>query len=276
MNIGSQLSNSILLVIPISKRLYSIIVLCQCCMILISLNMPHFIVINRWNRPFWVYNTWPNRSTSFSLISYSHALSIIFFDSALALAYPPSLFATWININLAYDFVTERIKLALAWVKIWLHSMCGLISAQTLHRFTCLLHNVIQRRLLATTTGTLKKWAVVSRIHFYLTTAESSLLKIEISCMLTRRPQIIFLLWTCLFLGEQNILFRLLKITLILTWKLFLNDFLSLLLRDRKSMFLQIHTEIHLECSSFLLLLIIIMNPEANGSLNLLIELKGG
>ena len=260
MNVSCQLTDS--LVIPISKRLDSMVILTQCCIILISLYMPYLIVINRWHRPFWVHNTWPHRSSPL-IPSCSLALFIIFFDSALALAYPPSLFRTRINIYLPNDFVAERVKLAVAWVKVGLHGMCGLISAQTLHRLTCLLHYMIQGRLLPNTTGTFQKRAVVCPIHFYLAVAYySSFLEIETSWRDSWGPDITFLMWTCLLLGEEDILFRLLNITLILAWKLILNYFLSLLLRDRKCILLQVHVEIHLECSGFLVLLVIIVDPK--------------
>ena len=228
-------------------------------MILVSLNMPHLIVIYGWDWPFRVNYAWPHRNCTIS-ISFIHY--IIFIDSALALADSSSFFGTRIDVNLADDLITERIKLAVARVKIWLHGMCGFISAQTLHWLTCLLHNMVQWRLLTTTAGALQKWAVVSRINIYLTIA-GSFLKIKISSGNTScRLHITFMLWTCLLFGEKDILFRLLKITLILTWKLFLNNFLSLLFSDRKSMFLQVHVEIHLKCGSFLLLLVIVMDPE--------------
>jgi hypothetical protein len=228
-------------------------------MILVSLNMPHLIVIYGWDWPFRVDYAWPHRNCSIS-ISFIHY--IIFIDSALALADSSSLFGTRIDVNLADDLITERVKLAVTRVKVWLHCMSWLISAQTLHRLTRLLHNVIQWRLLTTTARALQKWAVISQINIYLTIA-GSFLKIKISSGNTSwSPHITFMLWTCLLFGEKDILFRLLKITLILTWKLFLNNFLSLFFRDRKSMFLQVHVEIHLECGSFLLLLVIIMDPE--------------
>jgi len=256
MNVGTQLTNSVLL-IAISKRLNSIVMLCKWSMILISLYMPHLIVIYRWHRPFRVHDTWPHRTRS---ISIRFSLPIIFIDSTFAFANPPSFFPTWIDINLPNDLVTERVKLAVTWVEVRLHCMCGLISTQTLHRFACLLQNVIEWRLLATTASAFQKWAVVSRIHICLRIV-GIFLKIEISRG-TWSPQISFMLWTCLLLGKQYILFRLLNITLILTGKLFLNDFLSLLFWNRKCVFLQVHIEIHLKCGSFLLLFVIIMHPE--------------
>lgn len=257
MNVGAQLTNSILLIVAISKRLYSVVMLCKCSMILISLYMPHLIVIYRWHRPFRVYDTWPHRTRS---ISIRFILPIIFINSTFALADPPSFFPTRIDINLPNDLVTERVKLAVTWVEVWLHGMCGLISTQTLHRLACLLQNVIERRLLATTARAFQKWPVVSRIQICLSIV-GTFLKIKISWG-TWSPKISFMLWTCLLLGEQYILFRLLNITLILTRKLFLNDFLSLLFWNRKSVFLQVHIEIHLKCGSFLLLFVIIMHPK--------------
>lgn len=58
---------------------------------------------------------WPHWNCSIS-ISFIHY--IIFIDSALALADPSSFFGTRIDVNLADDLITERIKLAVAWVKI--------------------------------------------------------------------------------------------------------------------------------------------------------------
>ena len=102
-----QLSKPFLLIIPLSKRLCSIVILAQTCMILISLNMPHLVVINWRYRSFWVYNTWPHRPSPF--ISRDFTLSYAFFDSSLALANPSSLFGAWVNINLTYDFISERV-----------------------------------------------------------------------------------------------------------------------------------------------------------------------
>ena len=58
---------------------------------------------------------WPHRTCT---ISISFIDYIIFIDSTLALADPPSLFGTRIDVNLADDLITERIKLGVAWVKI--------------------------------------------------------------------------------------------------------------------------------------------------------------
>lgn len=104
-------SGRLKLVLPfifINERFNSIAKLIQSSLVLITLNMFHLAVINRWNRSLRMYDSRP-QWTVCPFTDYSRFdLAVSIFDGSIGLPDPSSvLFPAWINIDLTNPIITE-------------------------------------------------------------------------------------------------------------------------------------------------------------------------